>query len=238
MILALTSLALATDDATIERLLNSTDDVARGDSSVAVMVMEVKTERYERTVKMKAWSQGTDKSLVVILEPAKEKGVATLMVEDNIWNYLPKVDRTMKVPAAMMSGSWMGSHVTNDDLVKGSRMSEDYTWELTADPANGDTNYVIELTPRPDAPVVYGKVIVTVTPDELPVSTTFHDEDGTLVRTMEYKDVKTVDGKEMPTTFLIVPANKDGEYTKMTYESLDFDVDIPADTFSLKSLKQ
>ncbi len=236
--LLLCSLALAADDAEIERLLNQSDDVARGNSSVAVMVMEVQTERYNRTVKMKSWSQGTDKSLVVILEPAKEKGVATLMADDNIWNYLPKVDRTMKVPAAMMGGSWMGSHVTNDDLVKGSRMSEDYTWALTGDPAKGDPNYVIELTPRPDAAIVWGKVVATISPEELPVSTTFHDEDGSLVRTMEYKDVKEVDGRRMPTTFLIVPADKEGEFTKMTYEELDFDVDIPADTFSLKSLKQ
>ena len=95
-------------DPTIEELLLATDDVVRGESSVASTEMYVKTARYERTMKMKTWSMGTDKTLVVIMEPAKDQGTATLKVDDNIWNYLPKVDRTMKVPASMMSGSWMG----------------------------------------------------------------------------------------------------------------------------------
>ena len=238
MILLMMSAAFADDEAEIVRLLNLTDDVARGESSVATIRMEVKTERYERSVTMKAWSKGTDKSLVVIQEPAKEKGVSTLMVEDDIWNYLPKVDRTMKIPAAMMSGSWMGSHITNDDLVKGSRMSEDYSATMVEQPADGDDRYVIDLVPNPDAPVVWGKVQVVISGKEIPVSTEFFDEKGNLVRSMLYQDVRTLDGREMPTTFLVVPADAPEEYTKISYVEMDFDVELPDSTFSLQALKQ
>jgi len=226
------------DDAEIVRLLNLTDDIARGESSVATLTMEVKTARYERSVTMKAWSKGTDRSLVVIEEPAKEKGVATLKVGDDMWNYLPKVDRTMKVPAAMMGGSWMGSHVTNDDLVKGSRLSEDYTFTLVEQPQDGDARYVIELVPKPDAPVVWGKVQVVISEAEIPVSTEFYDEGGDLVRSMLYQDVKTIGGREMPSTFLVVPADAPEEYTKISYGDIQFDVDLPDSTFSLQALKQ
>ena len=92
-------------DPSVEDLLNATDDIQRGASSVAVIEMAVKTSRYERTVKLKAWSKGEDKSLIVIEAPTKDKGIATLKSGDNIWNYLPKVDRVVKVPAGMMSGS-------------------------------------------------------------------------------------------------------------------------------------
>ena len=239
MMLALwMSAAFATDEAEVVRLLNLTDDIARGESSVATVKMEVKTDRYERTVTLKAWSKGTEKSLVVIQEPAKEKGVATLKVGDDMWNYLPKVDRTMKVPAAMMGGSWMGSHVTNDDLVKGSRMSEDYTFTLLEKPEDGDDRYVIELVPKPDAPVVWGRVQVVISDKELPVSTEFFDEKGNLVRSMLYQDVRTLDGREMPTTFLVVPADSPEEYTKISYVDIDFDVELTDSTFSLQALKQ
>ena len=87
----------AAADPTAAELLNRVDDFARGDSSHAVMRMTVKTKRYERSMEMEAWSKGTERSLVRILSPAKDKGVATLKVDDNIWNYLPKVDRTTKV---------------------------------------------------------------------------------------------------------------------------------------------
>ena len=225
---------------TLDELLDATDDIARGTSSVATIEMQVKTDRYERSMTMKAWSEGEEKSLIVIEEPAKEKGVATLKVGDNIWNYMPKVDRTMKLPASMMSGSWMGSHFTNDDLVKSNRLAEDFTATISAEPPENDPVgvYTIDLVPKPDAPVVWGKVVVKVRADRIPVEVTYFDEDGTLVRTMSFEDVKTFDGRKMPGTMRVVPADKPGEFTKVVYDAIDFDVDLPASTFSLQSLKQ
>ena len=92
--------------------------------------MQVRTANWERTLEMESWSLGRDYFLVRILEPAKERGVATLKRDREVWNYLPKVDRTIKVPPSMMGGSWMGSHITNDDLVKASHVDEDYTFRL------------------------------------------------------------------------------------------------------------
>jgi len=236
---SLSSPALAAEP-TMEELLNATDDIARGDSSIAVITMNVKTERYERTVTMKAWSRGTEESLILIEAPAKEKGTATLKVEDNIWNYLPKVDRTIKVPASMMGGSWMGSHFSNDDLVKENRLSEEFTGEITAKPADESPEgvYKIELTPKPDAPVVWGKIEVEVRADKIPVETRFYDEKGELVRTMSFEDVKDYSGRMVPARMRITPADKPGEYTEVIYDSLEFDAEIPDSTFSLQALRR
>lgn len=239
-----TSLALATPgfatepDPTIEELLLATDDVARGESSIATLQMHVKTKRYERTMSMQAWSEGTEKSLIRILSPAKDAGISTLKDGDNLWNYLPKVDKTMKVPAGMMSGSWMGSHMSNDDLVQESRLSEDYTYTLTGRPQDGVGSWVVELVPKPDAPVVWGKVVATISTEKLPEKIEYFDEKGELVRTMAWSEVKDVDGRRMPTVMRVVPADKPDEYTRITYEQIDFDADIPAGTFSLQALKK
>ncbi|MFT5684421.1 MAG: outer membrane lipoprotein-sorting protein [Myxococcota bacterium] len=237
LLLAWSTAAFA-EDPTVEQLLSGTDDLTRGTSSQAIMVMEVKTARYERTVKMQSWSQGTDKSLIQILEPAKEAGISTLKVGDNIWNYLPKVDRTMKVPAGMMSGAWMGSHISNDDLVKESRLSEDFDYEITERPEGDTGRWVIELTPRPDAAIVWGKIVATIGVDQLPQTISYHDEDGALVRTMTYSDIRDIGGRLIPTRFTVVPADKPGEYTAISYESLEFDVEIPDSTFSLQALRR
>lgn len=239
--LALGSPSFAAEtEPTIDELLDGADDINRGASSQATMVMQVKTDRYERTMKMKALSRGTEESLVTILEPAKDAGVSTLKVGDNLWNYLPKVDRTMKIPAGMMGGSWMGSHFSNDDLVKQSRMSEDYTAELKQKPTKEapDTHWIIELVPKPDAPVVWGKVVVDIRPDRVPASIAYHDEKGTLVRTMSFEDVKEIGKRKVPMTMTLIPADKPGEYTKMVYEELAFDVPLPDKTFTIQALKQ
>lgn len=235
-------LALAEDppaEVTAEELLRATDDVARGDESVVVMEMYVKTKRYERTMKMKAWAKGTEKSLIRILEPAKDAGITTLKVDDNLWNYLPKVDRTMKIPSGMMGNSWMGSHVTNDDLVRENRLSEDFTWSFKNKPnAQGEGNYVLELVPKPDTAVVWGRIVVEVTPDKIPVEIGYYDEKGEKVRTMTWTEVKEMDGRRMPTVMTIIPADKPGEFTRMTYQEMDFDADIPPDMFTRQALQR
>jgi outer membrane lipoprotein-sorting protein len=223
---------------TIEELLKSTDDVTRGNSSEAVVEMHVKTANYDRTMKMHMWASGTEKTLIRILEPAKDAGIATLKVDKNIWNYLPKVDRTMKVPAGMMSGSWMGSHFSNDDLVKENRLSEDFDAKLTSRPTeNPEGVYVITLVPHADAAVVWGSIVAKVRPDKMPVSIEYKDEKGAVARTMKFGDYKTFDGHLVPGTITLVPADKPAEFTTFSYDSLDFDVVLPDSTFTLQALK-
>lgn len=237
LLLLLAGRALAAEP-TLEELLKNTDDMTRGTSSDAVVEMHVKTANYERTMKMRIWSAGTEKTLIRILEPAKDAGISTLKVEDNIWNYLPKVDRTMKVPAGMMSGNWMGSHFTNDDLVKESRLSEDFDGRITSRPAdNAEGLYVIELVPKPDAPVVWGSIVAKVRPDKMPVSIVYNDEKGAAVRTMTFTDYKSFDGRLVPAKMKLVPADEPGEFTEFSYISIDFDASVPESTFTLQALK-
>ena len=232
-------LAAAADEDLARELLDSTDDMYRGESSVSTMTMTVQTERWTRSMSMKVWTQGEERSLIQILSPPKEAGMATLKVEDNIWNYLPKVDRTMKVPASMMSGAWMGSHFTNDDLVKESRMADDYTFAITDEPStNPDGLYVVECTPRPDAPVVWGKVVVRVRgSDRIPTEITYWDEKANLARTMLFEDIQEFGGRTLPTRMKLVPADKPDEYTELIYDDIAFDADVPASTFTLQALK-
>ena len=230
--------AQANDEQILE-LLTGQDDRYRGTSSTATMTMEIKTARYERTVTMQSWTQGTERSLIRILAPARDQGVATLKVDDNIWNYLPKVDRTMKISGAAMSGQWMGSHITNDDLVKQSRMREDYTYELTAKPdAEGKGVYRVELVPKPDAPVVWGKVVLEVRPDRQPNQIAYFDEQGELVRTMKFLDIQEMGGRTLPATLRVEPADAPGEFTEVRYTEMEFDVDLNDRVFSLQSLKR
>ena len=220
-------------------LLDGTDDMHRGSSSIATITMNVKTARFERSMRMKSWSKGEEKSLIRIESPAKEAGVTTLKVGENIWNYLPRVDRTMKVPAGMMSGSWMGSHFSNDDLVKESRMADDFTFQITGRPdASGVGSWVVECTAKHDAAVVWGKVIVTVRPDRLPDNIAYFDEKGVLIRTMKFTDVRELGGKLAPGRMILVPEDKPGEFTEIVYNELTLDADVPDSMFSLQALKE
>jgi len=227
------------NELTAEDILNRVDDLYRGDSSMGMMTMEIVTEHWSRTLSMDFWTKGKDKSLFKILSPKKEKGTATLRSENDIWNYLPKVNRTIKVPSSMMSQAWMGSHFTNDDLVRESRMADDYEFEITFE-GEKDGREVIEITciPLPDAAIVWGKVLLTVTDgDYIPLSMLYYDEDMDIARTMTFSELNDVDGQEIPTKMLVVPADKENESTTVIYNEITFDVDLEDDFFSLRNLQ-
>jgi outer membrane lipoprotein-sorting protein len=231
--------AVAAQHPTVEELLQKVDDLLRGASSRGTMTMRIRSTKWERELSMKVQSKGTDKTLIQILSPAKEKGTATLKVEKNIWHYLPKVDRTIKVPASMMSGAWMGSHFTNDDLVRESRFEKDYDCDFEELPEGSDGHYLIGCTPHDDAPVVWGRVEVSIrASDQLADEVRFLDERGNLKRTMKYEDIGDLGGKRLPRRVLVLPADKPGEFTEISYADMEFDVEIPDRTFSLQALRR
>ena len=220
-------------------ILNKVDDLYRGDASTGEMTMAIVTENWSRTLTMQIWAKGKDKSLIRILSPAKEQGTATLRVGNDIWNYLPKVNRTIKVSSSMMSQSWMGSHFTNDDLVRESRMADDYTFETTFDGVR-DGIKVIEITciPKPEAAIVWGKIVLTVKDESyIPLSILYYDESMNLVRTLIFSDIKNMDGRDIPMKMTVVPADKPDESTIVTYNQITFSTPIDDSVFSLRNLE-
>ena len=237
--LATPGTARAEEELSIQDFLKIQDDATRGASSEGTMKMRVKTARWDRALTIKMWSEGSEKTLMRIESPAKEKGTSTLKVDKDIWNYLPKVDRTIKVPASMMSGAWMGSHFTNDDLVQESRYSEDFKCQFLAKPQGGQGKYQIECIPNPDAAVVWGKVHIQArAEDKLADEIRFYDEKGKLVRSMVMTDFTQMGGRTLPRHMKLVPADKPDEFTEVSYEEMAFDVQLPARTFTLQALKR
>jgi len=221
-------------------IIDKVDQMLRGDSSQGQVEMAVVTRRWERNVTMEIWSEGTENALIKVLEPKKEAGTATLKVGSDMWNYLPKIDRTIRIPTSMMMGSWMGSHFTNDDLVKESRLIRDYEIEIAYEgDREGVEVYEFLLIPHPEAPVVWGEMLYQVRKKDLmPTWAEYYDEDGELKRTMTFSEYREMGGRLVPTKSRMVPQDKPEEYTEMIYHELQFDIPIPQGTFSLSSLRR
>ena len=224
----------------VNELIQHIDRLWRGDTSRATMSMTVKTRRYERSMTMEAWSRGKDYSLVVIRDPIKDKGIATLKVIDNIWNYLPKINRVTKVPSSMMSGSWMGSHFTNDDLIKESTFEDDFDSKVTFEGKRDGIN-IYELTsiPKEDAAVVWGKVIMLIDQKTLsPHRALYYDEEGLLIRTMTFDQPQTIDKRSVPMRLTLQPEDKPEESTVIVYKDIAFEVPLKDSFFSLQNLQR
>lgn len=223
-----------------KEIIDRVDRILRGDSSHGVAIMSISTERWQRSKTLELWSEGTDKALIRIKEPRKEAGMATLKVGSDIWNYLPKVARTIRIPSSMMMASWMGSHFSNDDLVKESRLIRDYDIEVSFDgEREGVRVWEFQLKPLPDAPVVWGRIDYRVRSDDLmPLWAKYYGEDGKLKRTIVFSHFQEMGGRLVPARMKMTPADKPEEFTEIYYSTLEFDRELADDTFSLASLRR
>ncbi len=225
-------------DADAAAIVRRIDALYRSDSSEALVEMEIVTPHWQRTLKMRAWSLGMDKTFIRILEPKKEEGIATLRIGNEMWNYLPKVNKVMKIPPSMMMSSWMGSDFTNDDLVKEFTFLESYHFEFSPPDSPEEDLVYIKCVPKDGLPIVWGHVLIAARRnDALPVWQRYFDEKGTLVREMLFQEVKTFGSRRIPSVMELIPRTKEGQKTVLRYLEARFDVGLDPETFTLRNLR-
>jgi hypothetical protein len=223
-----------------EIILNNVDDIYRSNASHGILTLSVKTSNWQRSLTLEQWSKGNDMHLLKVLKPKKEKDLATLRVDNNVWNYMPKVKRVVKIPSSMMSSSWMGSHFTNDDLVKQSRMVIDYNFSITYEGLRDGVDIVeISCIPKKNAAVVWGKVeVIVYRNDFIPLNIVYYDEDLKLSRTLKFSNIQVLGGKKIPLQMKMVPTDEPEESTAILWEKIEFDIVIKDDFFSLRKLQE
>jgi outer membrane lipoprotein-sorting protein len=224
-----------------KEIVKKADAKMRGEqSSISQMTMKIVRPTWERTISFKSWSKGTDYSLVLITAPAKEKGQSFLKFKREMWSWNPSINRMIKLPPSMLSQGWMGSDFTNDDLLNESSIVVDYTHKiLGSETASGKNCYKIELTPKENAPVVWGKVILWISKDDyLQLKSEYYDEDEILVKTEIGSDIKNMSGRVIPTKFELIPADKEGNKTIMTLDMIEFNNPITENFFTQQNMKK
>lgn len=222
------------DAARAKALIDKMEDMYRGKSSKADVTMRIETPQYQRTLEMQARSMGTARSFIRIVTPRKDHGIATLKIDKEMWNYFPKINKVIKIPPSMMMGSWMGSDFTNDDLVKETTLTTEYDLQMD-ESAN---QYRITLIPKQDTVTVWGKIDYVIGKKPLiPLSESFYDDAGKLVRKLTFKKPRDFSGRMLPSVLEMVPLNKPGHRTVITYDTLQFDPpDVTEADFTLRNL--
>lgn len=242
ILLSLTTLVLpnlSAQKTTAQDIIDKADKLMRGNSSYSEMTMIIQRPKWKRELRLKGWAKGTNYSLLYITYPAKEKGQVFLKRDNEMWNYIPSIERMIKLPPSMMMQSWMGSDMTNDDLVKGASIVKDYTHKIVKEEKIGDYGcYVIELTPKEEAAVVWGKILSWVSKKGfMTLKNEYYDEDNYLVNSEKLTNIKNVGDRIMPTRFEIVPVEKPNQKTILEFTSIKFEVDIDDKFFSIQNMK-
>ena len=234
-------------DIDVEDVVDRAEASMRGDRTYCKCEMTVSSPRLasDRKVAFESWNDGPGKrSFIRIHEPAKDSGSGFLKLHPNLWMYVPRVERTIRVPPSMMLQSWMGSDFTNDDLVRESSEVEDYDHVLLGvDPGSeksgGRRSYVVEYRPHENAPVVWGSIVAWIDAELwAPLFQEFYDEEGEKIREMRFSEVREVDGRNVPHRWSLTPLDKPGHQTVVAVEEIRYDLDIDESVFTMRNLKR
>jgi outer membrane lipoprotein-sorting protein len=232
-------------------LIRKADEIMRGETSAAVMSMKIKTKSFERSYEMVSWGDErgkADKALIKILGPASFRGFGTLKIGAQLKLYDPKTNHVQVVGQSLLGSSWMGSHFSNDDLVKETTLADHYTLKLLKKTSGKSSSgpatfYTVALFPKPTAPVAWGRIEYELWHNKagtVPVSAAYFKRRGDkkASRTMQFSSVKKMAGRLVPAVMTMRVADKPGEYTKIEYRKLKLDVDIPASKFTEAELRR
>ena len=235
----LTPFAAFAQNLTAKEIVKKADDKMRGETSRSVMEMKIIRPKWMRTVSFKHWGKGYDYTLTLITSPVKDKGKSFLKRENDMWSWNPTINRMVKLPPSMMAQGWMGSDYTNDDMLKESVFVTEFTHNKVGEETiDGLSCHKIELIPKTEANVVWGKVIMWVSKEEfLQMKIEFYDEEDFLVKTHLGKDVKVMDGRKIPTTFEIIPEDKPSQKTVVTIKSIEFNIGLEDSFFTQQKMK-
>lgn len=224
---------------TAKEVVKRADDNVRGKTSQAEMVIRTVRPTWQREMAIKTWSIGTDFAMILVQGPVKDKGVAFLKRKKEVWNWVPVLERSIKLPPSMMTQSWMGTDFTNDDLVKESSVVEDYDHKFIGDTLIGNREcHIIEMIPKPEAAIVWGKIVLCIDKkDFVEVHSKFYDEEGELINIMNASEIRMMDGRLIPTHLEMIPVDKKGHKTVMIYSSISYNKPLSESFFTLQQMK-
>ena len=210
----------------------------RGLSSDSVMTMVIHRPDWERTMTMRAWTKGDDRSLVRVLEPRKDRGNGTLTDDNSMWSFSPKVNRVIKIPSSMMGQSWMGSDFSNKDVARADDIVDQYDHSiLSVEEEDGITTYEIESVPHEDAAVVWGREVLKIRDDRVVSEHRFYDQDGELVKVLSSLEIGEMGGRVIALRQRMGKIDSPDEWTEIRVESIDYDIDLPDSLFTLSNLR-
>jgi outer membrane lipoprotein-sorting protein len=225
-------------DPDASQLIRAAMDHWRGMTSYSDMTMTIHRPDWERSMNMLSWSKGDKLSLVRVVEPKKDAGNGTLLNDNNMWTYTPKINRIIKVPSSMMSQNWMGSDFSNKDISKSTDIIDQYDHELIAtEERDGHVYYTVSSVPHEEAAVVWGKEVLTVRDDYVLIEQQFWDQDGVLVKSMKTLEVEEMGGRAVAKIMRMGKMDEPGEWTQLTANSIEFDLELSDNLFTLSNLR-
>jgi len=234
-----------------EEIIEKVDKNMTFDSAKTEAKLVIHIRGQVRTKTMMSYSEGEDKSFSEFLSPARDKGVKYLKIGDNMWMYLPSVEKIIKIAGHMLRQSMMGSDFSYEDALESGNLLDKYDIKLateettyikfrrgTEEVTKGRPCYVLELTAKVKDVTYYKRKIWVDREIFVPVKEELFAKSGKKLKVMVMADVKKYGRRYYPRYMSMRNLLRKDSLTEMFVTDIDFDAKIPKDTFTQRNLRK
>ena len=227
------------EEVTVDMLLRGLEKNLNADARTSTNTMTVSNGRRVREYVMKGYGRGIDESAIEFLAPARDKGTKMLRKGDDMWLYMPSVERTQKISGHMLRQGMMGSDMSYEDITGSTDWAEVYTGTIIGiEQVDGRDHHRVELVAKSDD-ITYAKRVLWIDVETMiPTRQELYALSGLLVKAWEMSDVQETDGHKYPMKMRIEDKLKTGSYTEIHTTEISFDVALPEEVFSMRWIER
>ena len=228
------------EDMTAQQILDAMDKNMTFESRTSKLTMTVEAGKRTRVYEIQSFGRGESDSAMEYLAPAREKGTRMLKLGDDLWMYLPSVDRVQKISGHMLRQGMMGSDLSYEDMMASEQMEDAYTATVQgSEPVDGRDCWKLEMVAKDDT-VSYPKRVSWIDKETyIPLKQELFALSGMLLKswTME-KVVEFPGGRKFPTRMVIQDMIKKDSRTVIEFSDMTFGVELPGEVFSQRWLER
>ena len=220
-------------------LIRKVDDNMYSRNAVSTSRMIVHGRRGSRTMEIKSWAEGEDRSFSEYLSPPRDAGTKMLKLEDKLWIYNPSSDRTIQISGHMLRQSMMGSDLSYEDMMEENELIKIYNAEVTGEEIIDERDcWIILLTAKVEDVAYQTKKVWIDKLRFLPLREERFGKSGKLLKTTEIKEVFKIGKRWYPKNMVFKDVLKKGKGTEFIIDSIEFDVEIPKAVFTKAALRK
>lgn len=228
--------SVGADDAELAHsIMEKADQIRfpRESFQVDVSIITTAPDQQPDMHKYRVLSKGNENSVVMVTEPASERGQIILMKERDLWVFMPSISQ----PVRLSLSQRLTGQVANGDLARANFAGDYNATILRTDTIDGEKYYVLQLI-GVDRSVTYHKVLYWVRQSNFwPYRAEFYSLSDRLLKTAYYENFQMLLGKQRPTRLVMEDALRKGEKSVLEYSEMTLR-DLPDKIFTKDYLKK
>ncbi len=202
-------------------------------------IMKIGMTGKVREKSFEGYAQGEELAYMEFTAPARDKGTRFLMIEDEMWMYIPAVEKATKIAGHMLRQSLMGSDFSYDDFTENERLQDAYSITLLGSDTVDNTDcHLLELIAKVEEVTYYKRIMWVSKQTYVPLKTELYAKSGKLMKEVSVLETKEISARRYPVRIRMENKLRKQTFTELILDDILIDISVPSKVFTKAYLER